>query len=102
MKKPISILIANTDNYFTYGLRLGLQAFFHSRGQELRLFEEVHAQDKIDIVFLGNSVTCPPWLYNLHQQQHYPLVFLIKDRGRDGWPDCRRHRCRSLPRARCR
>lgn len=83
MTDTLSILIADTDRYFSYGLSLGLKTFFLSHNQDIKLIEEDNVQDHIDIVFLGNSVTCPPWLYHLHQKKCYPPVFFIKDKGRD-------------------
>lgn len=81
MTHPLSILIADIDHYFSLGLRLGLQAFFQTRHQQINLLEESHTLDSVDIIFVGNSAICPPWLYRLHQQKCYPLVFFIKDKG---------------------
>ncbi|WP_024912220.1 helix-turn-helix transcriptional regulator [Chania multitudinisentens] len=93
MTHALSILLADTDNYFTYGLRLGLQTFFQSRHQEVHLFENEHTLNNVDIIFLGNSTTCPPWLYRLHQKKCYPLVFFIKDERRYRNTDIHRTMC---------
>lgn len=83
MAQPLSILIVDADRYFTYGLRLGLQAFFQSRHQDIRLLDEAQTEDNIDIIFLGDLITSPPWLYRLHQRNCHPLVFFIKPQGRN-------------------
>ncbi len=82
MARPLSILIVDADRYFTYGLGLGLQAFFQARQQEIHLLEEAQIAGNIDIIFLGDLVTSSPWLYWLHQRNCHPMVFFIKDHGR--------------------
>lgn len=83
MAQPLSILIADADRYFANGLRLGLQGFFQSRAQDVHLLDETQTDGAVDIVFLGNITTNPPWLYQLHQRNCHPLVFFIKQRGRN-------------------
>jgi len=83
MAQPLSILIVDADRYFTYGLRLGLQVFFQSRGQDIHLFEETQTEDNIDIIFLGDLINSPPWLYRLHQRNCHPMMFFIKPQGRN-------------------
>lgn len=84
IKHTISILLAERDHYFAHGLYLGLKAHCSLRGRSLRLVERctilVHG---VDIIFLGDSVTCPPWLYDLYQQGYTPHVFFIRDQLRD-------------------
>ncbi|MGL5388532.1 MAG: LuxR C-terminal-related transcriptional regulator [Enterobacterales bacterium] len=83
MKQALSIMIIDADRYFTYGLGLGLQAFFQARQQEIRLLEETQSDSDIDILFLGDLVTSYPWHYRLHQRKNYPLVFFITEQGRN-------------------
>lgn len=82
MAQPLSILIVDADRYFAHGLRLGLQAFFQSRHQDIHLLDETQTEDNIDIIFLGDLITSPPWLYRLHQRNCHPIVFFIKPQGR--------------------
>lgn len=83
MAQSLSILIIDTDRYFTDGLRLGLQAFFRARQQDIHLLEEQQADGKVDIVFLGNLAANSPWLYRLHQRDCHPTVFFIKEHSRN-------------------
>lgn len=83
MKHVLSIMIIDADRYFTYGLGLGLQAFFQARQQEIRLLEETQAGSDIDILFLGALVSSYPWHYRLHQRKNNPLVFFITEQGRN-------------------
>lgn len=83
MKQALSIMIIDADRYFTYGLGLGLQAFFQARQQDIRLLEETQVGSDIDILFLGDLVTSYPWHYRLHQRKNYPLVFFITEQGRN-------------------
>ncbi|MFC0228322.1 helix-turn-helix domain-containing protein [Serratia aquatilis] len=82
MAQPLSILIVDSDRYFTYGLSLKLQTFFKSRKQNIHLLKETQTNDNIDIIFLGDLVTTSPWLYRLHQRNCHPMVCLIKDKRR--------------------
>lgn len=95
MKQPLSIMIVDADSYFTYGLSQGLQAFFKFHQQEILLLDETQLEHNvnIDIVFLGNLVTSPPWLYRLHQRNCHPMVFFIKDQGRSKNPFTRKTQC---------
>ncbi|WP_337264919.1 MULTISPECIES: helix-turn-helix transcriptional regulator [unclassified Serratia (in: enterobacteria)] len=83
MAQPLSILIVDANRYFAQGLRLGLQAFFQSRHQAIHLLDETQTEDNIDIIFLGDLITTPPWLYRLHQRNCHPIVFFIKPQGRN-------------------
>ena len=82
MKIPtISILIADYDNYFSHGLFIELKAFLQLRGFSLRLIDRnTFPKCGVDIIFLGNSVICPPWLDELSQQGCSPHVFFIKEK----------------------
>ncbi len=80
MAHPITILIVDTDSYFAHGLRFSIQMLFQSYHRDVRLLEIGQMPEHVDIIFLGNSTTCPPWLYHLRQQQCHPLVFFIKER----------------------
>lgn len=83
IKRTISILIVERDRFFTQGLCLGLNAICHARGMSLQLVDRNDiANSGVDIIFLGNSTACPPWLYELYQQGHTPHVFFISDRER--------------------
>lgn len=79
MATPLSILIVDADRYFSYGLRLGLQSFFQAHQQDIHLIEKTQIESRIDIIFLGDLVSSSPWLYWLHQRNHRPLVFFIKE-----------------------
>lgn len=83
MKQPLSIMIIDADRYFTYGLGLGLQAYFQARQQDIRLLEETQVGSDIDIIFLGDLVTSYPWHYRLHQRKNHPMVFFITEQGRN-------------------
>jgi DNA-binding CsgD family transcriptional regulator len=83
MKQPLSIMIIDADRYFTYGLGLGLQAYFLARQQDIRLLEETQVGSDIDIIFLGDLVTSYPWHYRLHQRKNHPMVFFITEQGRN-------------------
>lgn len=83
MAQPLSILIVDADRYFTDGLRLGLQAFFEARQQDIRLLDEKQIEGNIDIIFLGDLVSSSPWLHWLHQRNSHPTVFYIKESKRN-------------------
>lgn len=84
-KHTIAILIAERDRFFAHGLSLGLKTFCHSREVSLQLVNRDDiATSGVDIIFLGNSSACPPWLYGLYQQGCTPHVFFIRDRERSG------------------
>ena len=83
MKQVLSIMIIDADRYFTYGLGLGLQAFFQARQQNIRLLEETQVGSDIDIIFLGDMVTSYPWHYRLQARQYHPMVFFITEQGRN-------------------
>ncbi|NBJ32926.1 hypothetical protein GE191_04425 [Serratia fonticola] len=84
IKRTISILIAERDRYFAYGLYLGLKAYCALRGVSLCLVDSnAIPATGADVIFLGNSMVCPGWLYELYQQGCTPHVFFIKDQLRD-------------------
>lgn len=83
MKQPLSIMIIDADRFFTYGLGLGLQAFFQARQQDIHLLEETQVGSNIDIIFLGDLVTSYPWHSRLHQRKNHPMVFFITEQGRN-------------------
>jgi DNA-binding CsgD family transcriptional regulator len=82
MKIPtISILIADNDHYFAHGLFIELRAFLQLRGLSLCLLDRMaFPKSCVDIIFLGNSVICPPWLDELSQHGCFPHVFFIKEK----------------------
>lgn len=83
VKHTISILVAESDRYFTHGLNLGLKAYCSLHGRSLRLSERGAVPvTGVDIIFLGDSITCPPWLYDLYQQGYTPHVFFVRDQQR--------------------
>lgn len=83
IKRTISILIVESDRYFSHGLCIGLKAYCNLRGVSLRLVDSpAIPATGVDIIFLGNSIACPPWLYELYQRGYTPHVFFIRDEGR--------------------
>lgn len=83
IKHTVSVLIADSDHYFSHGLSTGIKNFCRLRGLSLRLINRTDlAKNGVDIVFLGNSVTCPPWLFELYQQGCTPHVFFIREQER--------------------
>lgn len=80
MKKPLLILIRDTNQYFVQGLEVVLETFFHLQQQPIQFLEENAVITHLDFAFLGNTFACPAWLHDLHQQGSYPRVFFIKDR----------------------
>lgn len=83
IKRTIVILIAERDRFFAHGLSLALKVFCHSRRVSLQLVtRDDIANSGVDIIFLGNSTACPPWLYELYQQGYTPHVFFIRDQER--------------------
>lgn len=83
MIRPLSIMIIDSDRYFSHGLGLGLQLFFNSRQQQIHLLDKAQIDEKIDIVFFGDVVTSSPWLYQLRQRKCRPIMFFIKEHGRN-------------------
>ncbi|HHQ6539713.1 TPA: helix-turn-helix domain-containing protein [Serratia fonticola] len=83
VKHSISILVAESDRYFAHGLCIGLKAYCYLRGVSLRLVNSsAIPATEVDIIFLGDSIACPPWLYDLYQQGYIPHVFFIRDQQR--------------------
>lgn len=83
IKRTMAILVAERDRFFAHGLCLGLKAICHSRGMSLQLIDRNDIATRgVDIIFLGNSTACPPWLYELYQQGYTPHVFFIRDQER--------------------
>lgn len=87
LKRTISILIAERDRYFAHGLGVGLKTFCHTRGISLRLIDKSDIlENGVDIIFLGDSSACPPWLYELYQHGCIPCVFFIREKSMAGNP----------------
>ncbi|MGM0514476.1 hypothetical protein BFS14_21585 [Serratia fonticola] len=85
IKHTISILLAERDRYFAHGLCVGLKAYCYLRGVSLRLVDSsAILATEVDIIFLGDSISCPPWLNALYQQGYAPQVFFIRDLERGG------------------
>ena len=83
VKHSISILVAESDRYFAPGLCIGLKAYCYLRGLSLRLVDSsAIPATEVDIIFLGDSIACPPWLYDLYQQGYTPHVFFIREQQR--------------------
>jgi DNA-binding CsgD family transcriptional regulator len=80
VKHTISILVTESDRYFAHGLCVGLKAYCYLRGISLRLVNsDAISATGVDVIFLGDSIVCPPWLYELYQQGYTPHVFFIRD-----------------------